>query len=64
MSETREFDEAVEYRLSRLRDELTAALTDDDYAGAAWAEAAMQDLQRLHRENGTAPLHPPVGEIE
>ena len=51
MSELGEFDEVVRDRLSRLRMELADALTDDDYAGAAWAETAMLDLQRLHREN-------------
>ena len=58
MSEFGEFDEAVHDRLSRLRVELDDALTADDYAGAAWVETAMLDLQRLHRENGGAALHP------
>ena len=53
-----EFDEAVQHRLSRLRVELADALVDDDYAGAAWAESAMLDLQRLHRENGAGALAP------
>jgi hypothetical protein len=58
MSEFGEFDEAVEERLSRLRAELADALVEDDYAGAAWVESAMLDLQRLHRENGPALLQP------
>jgi hypothetical protein len=58
MSEFGEFDEAVQDRLSRLRVELADALTDDDYAAAAWAESAMLDLQRVHRENSTAVLPP------
>lgn len=49
-----EFDEVVQDRLARLRAELVEALTDDDYAGAAWVESAIQDLQRLQRENGAA----------
>jgi hypothetical protein len=49
-----EFDEIVRGRLSLLQEELTAALTDDDYAGAAWVESAMLDLHRLHRENSAA----------
>ena len=56
MSELGEFDEAVQDQLSRLRIELADALTDDDYAAAAWAESAMLDLQRVHRENSTAVL--------
>ena len=54
MSHFGEFDEVVQDRLTRLRAELADALTDDDYAAAAWAESAMRDLQRLHRENGAA----------
>ncbi len=57
-----EFEEAVQDRLSRLRVELADALTDDDYAGAAWVESAMLDLHRLHRENGAAVL-PPLGGV-
>lgn len=51
MPESGEFNEAVQHRLSRLRAELAEALVDDDYGAAAWAESAIQDLQRLHREN-------------
>lgn len=58
MSGFGEFNEVVQDRLSRLRVELADALTDDDYAGAAWAESAMLDLQRLHRENGAAVPQP------
>lgn len=54
MAEYGEFDAAVQDRLSRLQAELAEALTDDDYAGAAWVESAMLDLQRLHRENAAA----------
>ena len=57
-----EFDQAVQDRLSRLRAELADALTEDDYAGAAWAESAMLDLQRLHRENGAAVPQPTAPE--
>lgn len=53
MQESGEFDAAVSERLSRLQGELADALTDDDYAGAAWAESAILDLQRLHRESTT-----------
>ena len=60
MTGSGEFDEAVQHRLSRLREEWAEALTDDDYAGAAWIESAMQDLRRLHRES-SAPLLPPPG---
>jgi hypothetical protein len=52
-----EYDEAVRDRLARLRVELADALTDDDYAGAAWAESAILDLQRLHRENSSGEPH-------
>ena len=55
MSEFGEFDAAVQDRLSRLQAELADALTADDYAGAAWVESAMLDLQRLHRENAAVP---------
>ncbi|WP_432479668.1 hypothetical protein [Nocardioides sp. GXQ0305] len=58
-----EFDEIVQGRLSLLQEELTAALTDDDYAGAAWVESAMLDLHRLHRENSAATPSP-VGPSE
>ena len=58
MSGFGEFDEVVQDRLSRLRVELADALTDDDYAAAAWAESAMLDLQRVHRENSAAELPP------
>lgn len=47
-----EFDEVVLGRLERLHAEHAEALVDDDYAAAAWAESAMLDLHRLHRENG------------
>ena len=56
MSGFGEFDEVVQDRLSRLRVELADALVDDDYAAAAWAESAMLDLQRVHRENSAAVL--------
>ncbi len=55
MRESGEFDDAVQDRLSRLQGELADALVDDDYAGAAWAETAILDLQRLHRES-TNPM--------
>ena len=64
MSEFGEFDEAVQVQLSRLRTELAEALTADDYAGAAWIESAMLDLQRVHRENSLTVLPSPVDAIE
>lgn len=59
MPESGEFHEVVQHRLTRLREELVQALTDDDYAAAAWVESAMQDLQRLHRESSAALLPRP-----
>lgn len=64
MSGFGEFDEVVQARLSRLRAELAEALTEDDYAGAAWIESAMLDLHRVHRENSPAVLQPPDGPSE
>ena len=59
-----EFDDVVQDRLARLRGELADALTEDDYAGAAWVESAMLDLQRLQRENSAVAPRPPGGPTE